>query len=66
MGTTPQFLDHFGLESLDSLPGVHELRSAGLLTTGGPQIYGAQEDAHLHEPDDEAEVQRSAGRSAPR
>ena len=29
--TTNQFLDHFGLESLDALPGVEELRAAGLL-----------------------------------
>ena len=54
-GTTAHFLDHFGLEGLDSLPGVHELRSAGLLTSGGPQIYGAQEDEHLHEDDEVAE-----------
>ena len=53
--TTPQFLDHFALAGLDSLPGVHELRSAGLLTSGGPQIYGAQEDEHLHEDDETME-----------
>nr|WP_308915559.1 SMC-Scp complex subunit ScpB [Jannaschia sp. LMIT008] len=28
---TPAFLDHFGLESLRDLPGLKELRSAGLL-----------------------------------
>ena len=32
-GTTPAFLDHFGLESLDSLPGRDELKAAGLLDT---------------------------------
>jgi segregation and condensation protein B len=31
--TTDQFLDHFGLESLDALPGIEELRAAGLLDT---------------------------------
>jgi segregation and condensation protein B len=31
--TTPGFLDHFGLESLDELPGVDELKAAGLLDT---------------------------------
>lgn len=31
--TTPDFLDHFGLASLDDLPGVEELKSAGLLDT---------------------------------
>jgi segregation and condensation protein B len=30
-GTTEGFLDHFGLESLDALPGVDELKAAGLL-----------------------------------
>lgn len=30
-GTTDGFLDHFGLESLKDLPGVEELRAAGLL-----------------------------------
>ncbi len=30
-GTTDTFLDHFGLESLDSLPGVAELKAAGLI-----------------------------------
>jgi segregation and condensation protein B len=30
-GTTDDFLDHFGLESLDALPGLAELKAAGLL-----------------------------------
>lgn len=30
-GTTDAFLIHFGLESLDDLPGIEELRAAGLL-----------------------------------
>lgn len=29
--TTAPFLDHFGLESLEALPGVEELKAAGLL-----------------------------------
>ena len=32
-GTTPSFLDHFGLASLEALPGIEELRHAGLLDT---------------------------------
>lgn len=32
-GTTDAFLDHFGLEGLDALPGVSELAAAGLLDT---------------------------------
>lgn len=30
-GITPAFLDHFGLDSLDDLPGAEELKRAGLL-----------------------------------
>src|SRR5690606_40270159 len=30
-GTTPEFLVHFGLSSLGDLPGVEELKAAGLL-----------------------------------
>lgn len=30
-GTSDAFLDHFGLESTDALPGVEELKAAGLL-----------------------------------
>lgn len=33
-GTSPAFLDHFDLEGLDSLPGMDELKSAGLLRKG--------------------------------
>lgn len=29
--TTPAFLDHFGISTLDDLPGVEELKAAGLL-----------------------------------
>ena len=32
--TTPAFLDHFGLANLDDLPGVDELKAAGLLDSG--------------------------------
>jgi len=30
-GTTPAFLDHFGLDGLSDLPGLEELKGAGLL-----------------------------------
>jgi segregation and condensation protein B len=30
-GTTSAFLDHFGLESIQDLPGLDELKAAGLL-----------------------------------
>ena len=32
LGTTPDFLDHFGLEELRDLPGLEELKGAGLLS----------------------------------
>ncbi len=32
-GTTPAFLDHFGLESISDLPGLADLRAAGLIDT---------------------------------
>lgn len=39
-GTTPAFIDHFGLESLADLPGLDDLRGAGLLS--GPIPPGLQ------------------------
>ncbi len=41
-GTSDAFLDHFGLESLDALPGIEDLKAAGLLDSR-PAItaYGA-------------------------
>ena len=35
-GTTDAFLDHFGLESLADLPGLDELKGAGLLSSSLP------------------------------
>jgi segregation and condensation protein B len=35
-GTTEAFLDHFGLESLGDLPGLEELKGAGLLSSRLP------------------------------
>ena len=35
-GTTPGFLDHFGLGSIDDLPGLADLKAAGLLETLQP------------------------------
>ena len=41
--TTPAFMEHFGLESLDDLPGVDELEAAGLLENVDPQAEAAGE-----------------------
>ena len=42
---TEGFLDHFGLESARDLPGLKELRAAGLLDNRPPPGEAAEEDA---------------------
>jgi segregation and condensation protein B len=44
--TTPEFLAHFGLDSLKDLPDIDELRAAGLLDIG-PSALG-EEAASVH------------------
>ena len=60
---TPEFLDHFGLESARDLPGLKELRAAGLLENRPPPGVdagnedGESEDAQselFEDPDAEA------------
>ena len=43
--TTPAFLAHFGLDSLNELPGVDELRAAGLLDIGPAVLAESAEEA---------------------
>lgn len=38
-GTTLEFLSHFGLETLSDLPGLEELKGAGLLTVRVPEQF---------------------------
>ena len=57
-GTTEGFLDHFGLETLDALPGVDELKAAGLLDRRrgfGPlaEKLGIGEDGSNQDDEDE-------------
>ncbi len=40
IGTTLEFLDHFGLEELRDLPGLEELKGAGLLSGRIPSSFG--------------------------
>jgi segregation and condensation protein B len=62
-GTTEAFLDHFGLESLADLPGLEELKGAGLLSNRLPSNFqvplpfdGAlREDEDPLDPEDLAE-----------
>jgi segregation and condensation protein B len=46
--TTPAFLAHFGLDTLNELPGIDELRAAGLLDIG-PAVLSEAAD-NLDEP----------------
>lgn len=57
-GTTERFLDHFGLKSLDDLPGVEELRQAGLLDSR--PAFTAMAGAALGE-DGEGDGEENAG-----
>jgi segregation and condensation protein B len=46
-GTTPAFLDHFGLESIGDLPGLADLKAAGLIETAleiGDEARPSDED----------------------
>ncbi len=59
-GTSNSFLDHFGLESVQDLPGIDELRAAGLLDSGrGVSAYpprGDGGDTLLFDTDESDEV----------
>jgi segregation and condensation protein B len=66
-GTTDDFLIHFGLESLQDLPGIDELKAAGLLDPGlrrdamtgpmpGESPAEADSEESLDEPEAEEEV----------
>ncbi len=44
-GTTDDFLSHFGLPSLDDLPGIDELRAAGMLDSLDDLLAAAEEEA---------------------
>ena len=57
---TPQFLDHFGLESARDLPGLKELRAAGLLENrpppGAMPKLGEGEDAEEEASEGQSEL----------
>ena len=58
---TQHFLDHFGLESAKDLPGLRELRSAGLLESTIPNMKDSvadmnKEDADLSDNTDQPEL----------
>ncbi|WP_117195643.1 SMC-Scp complex subunit ScpB [Rhizobium terrae] len=49
LGTTPDFLDHFGLEELRDLPGLEELKGAGLLSGRIPPGFAIPVPQHADE-----------------
>jgi len=53
-GTSPAFLDHFGLEALTDLPGLDDLKAAGLLRKG--QVIGGLVDAVTVGDDEDEEM----------
>lgn len=59
---TQGFLDHFGLETARDLPGVHELRAAGLLDNRPPPEFtpalGEPADGGGHDDDDSDAAQQ--------
>ncbi|WP_068317602.1 SMC-Scp complex subunit ScpB [Polycladidibacter hongkongensis] len=50
-GTSVQFLDHFGLETIKDLPGLEELKGAGLLDSAIPMNFS------VPSPDDSEELE---------
>jgi segregation and condensation protein B len=50
--TTPAFLAHFGLDRLADLPGIEELRAAGLLDIGPAVLGDAPDAAEAAEPEE--------------
>jgi segregation and condensation protein B len=59
--TTDAFLDHFGLESCEALPGMEELRAAGLLDARSAiSTLGAQAMAAVAPPEED-EAEEDAG-----
>ncbi len=57
-GTSDAFLEHFGLESVDDLPGLDELKAAGMLQAQPPRAVLAEARAQAadQEEDDDEEA----------
>lgn len=53
--TTEAFLEHFGLDSLADLPGLEELKAAGLLDARPTSLGDSAEETPGEEPEDAAE-----------
>ncbi|MBT3702633.1 MAG: SMC-Scp complex subunit ScpB [Alphaproteobacteria bacterium] len=60
-GTTGNFLEHFGLEELADLPGIEELKAAGLLSARPPASLVAEAREHAAvtaKPEEESDEER--------
>ena len=55
-GTTEDFLVHFGLESIKDLPGLTELKAAGLLDTVDQALTKMGREAGLDEDEDDDQI----------
>lgn len=69
-GTSQTFLEHFGLETVKDLPGLEELKSAGLLSSRLPPSFvipspDDDDDAELDPLEDEVTADLFDGEAAP-
>ncbi|MFC7290242.1 SMC-Scp complex subunit ScpB [Hirschia litorea] len=55
-GTTDAFLEHFGIDSLDSLPGREEMKAAGLLSANIPDDFDMPRPSDSDADDDLLEI----------
>lgn len=63
--TTPAFLDHFGLASRRDLPGIDELRAAGLLDPVDEAMESALERTGRFDPDEDPDGADERGGNLP-
>jgi segregation and condensation protein B len=65
-GTTDEFLEHFGFDNVGDLPGLSELKGAGLLDSNLPPGFSIPEpnDSPLLRPDEEPLDESDAGEDA--
>ncbi|HIC71426.1 MAG TPA: SMC-Scp complex subunit ScpB, partial [Alphaproteobacteria bacterium] len=54
--TTDAFLNHFGLSETDDLPGIEELKAAGLLDLSTPPLIIAEAAQDFADEDEDGEV----------
>ncbi|WP_150002499.1 SMC-Scp complex subunit ScpB [Iodidimonas gelatinilytica] len=64
-GTTDSFLAHFGLESLDALPGLADLKAAGLLDTVDEALDKMESETVRAQEDNEDEARSILKRPLP-